>query len=69
MARETLSLVERALADLPARQRAVVTMRDVQGFGADEVCSVLALSPANQRVLLHRGRASLRVALENYYRA
>jgi RNA polymerase sigma-70 factor, ECF subfamily len=69
VARETLSLVERALADLPARQRAVVTMRDVQGFGADEVCSVLALSPANQRVLLHRGRASLRVALENYYRA
>jgi RNA polymerase sigma-70 factor (ECF subfamily) len=69
VALETLSLVERALADLPARQRAVVTMRDVQGFGADEVCAVLALSPANQRVLLHRGRASLRVALENYYRA
>ena len=62
MARETLSLVERALADLPARQRAVVTMRDVQGFDADEVCSVLDVSPANQRVLLHRGRASLRVA-------
>jgi RNA polymerase sigma-70 factor (ECF subfamily) len=69
VARETLSLVQRALADLPARQRDVVTMRDVQGFGADEVCSILALSPANQRVLLHRGRASLRVALENYYRA
>ena len=69
VARETLSLVEQALADLPARQRAVVTMRDVQGFDADEVCSVLNVSPANQRVLLHRGRASLRVALEAYYRA
>jgi RNA polymerase sigma-70 factor (ECF subfamily) len=68
VARETLSLVEQALAALPARQRAVVTMRDVQGFDADEVCAVLDLSPANQRVLLHRGRAALRLALEHYYR-
>jgi len=68
VARETLSLVERALAALPSRQRAVVTMRDVQGFDADEVCAVLDVSPANQRVLLHRGRATLRAALEDYYR-
>ena len=43
-------------------------MRDVQGFDADEVCAVLDVSPANQRVLLHRGRACLRAALETYYR-
>jgi RNA polymerase sigma-70 factor, ECF subfamily len=67
-ARETLSLIERALQDLPARQRAVVTMRDVQGFSADEVCEILDLTPANQRVLLHRGRGTLRQQLEEYYR-
>ncbi len=69
IARETLGLIERALEDLPARQRLVVTMRDVQGFSADEVCELLDVSPGNQRILLHRGRGALRGALEAYYRA
>jgi RNA polymerase sigma-70 factor (ECF subfamily) len=69
IARETLGLIERALEDLPARQRLVVTMRDVQGFTADEVCELLDVSPGNQRILLHRGRCALRGALETYYRA
>ena len=42
--------------------------RDVQGFGADEVCDLLEISPGNQRILLHRGRATLRAAPEEYYR-
>ena len=67
--RETLGLIERALEDLPARQRLVVTMRDVQGFSADEVCELLDVSPGNQRILLHRGRGALRGALDTYYRA
>jgi RNA polymerase sigma-70 factor (ECF subfamily) len=57
-----------ALAALPERQRLVVELRDVHGLDSDEVCSVLHLSPANQRVLLHRGRAHVRAALEDYYR-
>ena len=64
-----LGLIERALDDLPARQRIVVTLRDVQGFSADEVCELLDVSPGNQRILLHRGRGALRGALETYYRA
>jgi RNA polymerase sigma-70 factor (ECF subfamily) len=69
VAQETVGLIEQALGDLPARQRLVVTMRDVQGFSADEVCDLLGLSPGNQRILLHRGRGALRAALEEYYRA
>jgi RNA polymerase sigma-70 factor (ECF subfamily) len=69
IAGETLALIERALEDLPARQRLVVTLRDVQGFSADEVCDLLDVSPGNQRILLHRGRGALRAALEAYYRA
>jgi RNA polymerase sigma-70 factor (ECF subfamily) len=69
IAQETLGLIEEALDGLPARQRIVVTMRDVQGFSADEVCDLLDLSPGNQRILLHRGRAALRAVLEGYYRA
>jgi RNA polymerase sigma-70 factor (ECF subfamily) len=45
-----------------------VTLRDVHGLASDEVCAALDLSPANQRVLLHRGRARLRTVLEDYYR-
>jgi RNA polymerase sigma-70 factor, ECF subfamily len=65
---EVIALVERVLNDLPPRQRAVVTMRDVQGLSAEEACTVLEISAENQRVLLHRGRAALRAALEQYYR-
>lgn len=57
----------RALDQLPARQRAVVGLRDVHGLSAEEVCDALGVSPANQRVLLHRGRARLRQLLEDYY--
>ena len=53
-----------ALAAMPGRQRAVVMLRDVDGLDAEEVCGVLELSASNERVLLHRGRARLRQALE-----
>lgn len=58
--------LEQALESLPEAQRAVVTLRDVDGLSADEVCEAMALSAANQRVLLHRGRAKLRALLEGY---
>jgi RNA polymerase sigma-70 factor (ECF subfamily) len=60
---ETLST---ALDGLPPGQRAVVVLRDVEGCDADEVCNVLEISETNQRVLLHRGRARLRSALEHH---
>ena len=57
-----------ALAELPDRQRTVVELRDVHGLTSDEVCERLQLSAANQRILLHRGRARLRARLEDVYR-
>ena len=69
LARETLNAVDHALDGLPERQRLVVTMRDVHGMSADEVCAALELSQQNQRVLLHRGRSALRTVLENYHRS
>lgn len=68
VAGETRRLLAAALAELPDRQRTVVTLRDVQGLTSAEVCAALDLSEANQRVLLHRGRAKLRAVLEDYYR-
>lgn len=50
---------------LPERQREVVMLRDVEGMTSEEVCTVLAISEANQRVLLHRGRSRLRQLAED----
>ena len=68
LSNEILLQVDRALSALPPRQRQVVTMRDVCGMTAEEVCATLGISPTNQRVLLHRARAALRPALAEYYR-
>ena len=68
LGKEVLLQVDRALSALPPRQRQVVTMRDVCGMTAEEVCAALGISPTNQRVLLHRARAALRPALAEYYR-
>jgi RNA polymerase sigma-70 factor (ECF subfamily) len=67
LAHELGALIDRALDELPERQRLVVQLRDVQGMSAEETCAALGLTPGNQRVLLHRGRAALRAALESYY--
>ena len=61
-------MIEREIDRLPEAQRAVITMRDVQGFTSEEVCNALDLSETNQRVLLHRARAKVRGALEEYMR-
>jgi RNA polymerase sigma-70 factor, ECF subfamily len=63
---ETRSILEQAIAALPPTQRVVVSLRDVEGWSADEVRNALEVSETNQRVLLHRGRAKVRRALEQY---
>jgi RNA polymerase sigma-70 factor (ECF subfamily) len=67
LGRETMGILQRGLESLPPAQRMVVALRDVHGWPAAEVCDVLGLSEANQRVLLHRGRSRLRGALEVYF--
>lgn len=66
LARETLDRLGDAISGLPARQRAVVVLRDVEGHSPADVCTALGVSEANQRVLLHRGRAKVRAALATY---
>ncbi len=55
-----------AIQALPPNQRAVITLRDLDGFSAEEACNVLGLTETNQRVLLHRARSKVRRALELY---
>ena len=64
---ETLAVVRDALDMLPPAQQEVVRLRDLEGWTSFEVCNALGLTETNQRVLLHRGRAKLRAALEPYF--
>jgi RNA polymerase sigma-70 factor, ECF subfamily len=66
LSQETLDVIEREIERLPPAQRAVITMRDVQGLTSDEVRNALELTETNQRVLLHRARSKVRAALEEY---
>jgi RNA polymerase sigma-70 factor, ECF subfamily len=66
LSHETLARVQAAIAALPPSQREVITLRDVEGWAAEEVCNVLEISESNQRVLLHRARAKVRREVEQY---
>jgi RNA polymerase sigma-70 factor (ECF subfamily) len=66
LSQETLDVISAAIDALPEAQRTVITLRDVEGFSAEEVSTALGITDGNQRVLLHRARSKVRKALEGY---
>jgi RNA polymerase sigma-70 factor (ECF subfamily) len=66
LAAETRAVIDAAIQRLPPNQRAVISLRDIEGFSSDDVCNMLSISETNQRVLLHRARSRVRQALEAY---
>ncbi len=64
---EALDVVEAAVEALPPGQRAVITLRDIEGWDAAETCNTLGLTEVHQRVLLHRARTKVRRSLERYF--
>jgi RNA polymerase sigma-70 factor (ECF subfamily) len=67
LSREIVERVREAIARLPQAQQAVIGLRDVEGFSADEVAAALDISAGNERVLLHRARSRVRRELEEYF--
>lgn len=63
---ETRVRIAAAIDALPRSQRVVITLRDVEGWSAGEVCALLEISEGNQRVVLHRARTRVRQALDHY---
>jgi RNA polymerase sigma-70 factor (ECF subfamily) len=59
-------IVDEAVEKLPPNQRAVITMRDLEGLDSETVRNALDVSETNQRVLLHRARSKVRQALEDW---
>jgi RNA polymerase sigma-70 factor (ECF subfamily) len=66
LAGETRAVIDAAIGALSPAQRDVIVLRDVAQFGAADVCELLDVTEANQRVLLHRARSRVRAALEEY---
>lgn len=66
LAAETREQIDAALAGLPPRQRAVITLRDAEGYSSAEVCAILEITAINQRVVLHRARAAVREHMDKY---
>jgi RNA polymerase sigma-70 factor (ECF subfamily) len=66
LSQECQTFIDQAIANLPELQKEVITLRDVQGWDNEEICTLLGISEANCRVLLHRARSRMRQVLENY---
>lgn len=67
LSKETRNIIQQAIDALPSNQREVITLRDIQQISSEEVCNILGITETNQRVLLHRARAKVRTALEQYF--
>lgn len=52
--------IERALAQLPERQRTALLLCDWAGLGYDEVAEAVGCTPAAAKVLIHRARVAFR---------
>ena len=63
LSRELREQLLEAVDDLAPAQRLVITLRDIVGLPAAEVCDLLEVTDVNQRVLLHRARTRVRAAL------
>ena len=69
LAGEARDVIRRAVEALPAAQREVLVLRDLDGLTGAQVCDILGLTDTHQRVLLHRARSRVRNALERYLAA
>lgn len=65
-AQDMRAVIDETLAAMPTQQRAVLTLKDIEGLPFDEICNILDISASNARVLLHRARRRLWAAIDAY---
>lgn len=63
---ETRYLVSIALRELPEAYREVVVLREIEGFGYEEIAEILAVNLGTVKSRLTRGRAALREYLKRH---
>ncbi len=63
-ARRTSESLEKAIGELPERQRSALLMRSVQGLGYEEIGEAMGTSVSSVKSMLHRAREKLVAHLE-----
>jgi RNA polymerase sigma-70 factor (ECF subfamily) len=63
---EMCERIETTIERLPPQQRAVICLRDLEGWTAEEVTYVLGIDAGQCCVLLHQGRSRIRGILETW---
>lgn len=53
-------IIDRALNTLPEDQRAVITLRDLEGYSYEEIGEITGLSESQVKVYIYRGRLALK---------
>ncbi len=64
---ESMELIKQTIAALPENQRAVITLRDIEGYSYKEIALILELDLNHIKVLLHRARQQVKKKLEHIY--
>ncbi|MBS0150749.1 MAG: sigma-70 family RNA polymerase sigma factor [Nitrospira sp.] len=63
---QAVNAMNRAIESLPQTLREVLTLRDIEGVEAKEVCEILKITETNLYVRLHRARERVRQTVETY---
>jgi len=66
---ELKQCIDTAISTLSVPQQAILALRDMHGLSMEEICKVLEVSESNARVLLHRARSHVRLAIDKYQSA
>lgn len=61
---QQLTVLQRAIADLPATLREALVMRDLEEMDCKDICALLKITESNLYVRLHRARERVRAVLE-----
>jgi len=63
---ELQTCVRLAIDKLPPIQQTILSLRDMDGLSMEEICKILEISESNSRVLLHRARTKVFLAIEKF---
>jgi RNA polymerase sigma-70 factor (ECF subfamily) len=64
LSKEAGELIQSCMEGLPAHQRGVFALREIEGIESGEICKILGITITNLGVLMHRARTRLRECLE-----
>lgn len=61
--KDSINQVHKLIESLPEQQKIIIQLRDIEQYGFDEICKVVAMKPTAVRVALSRARKTIREAL------